>query len=211
MPAKYKEEEILKFLSRAGEVETVKLHEINDTTINPRLQTRTVIVQYKSKQSAKKCKELFHGLEVTRGIHLVVMRETRLEKPVKSIAKEISDLSAVHLNVVALYNMFTEENAKDREYMQDVRGDVEAQCSEYGTITGLAIDEQTRVVRVRYASEQEAIKCKEALDGHVYDGRRMTVELERDPTPAPAPKQPEDDLLSGFLESIAEEEAKFKS
>lgn len=122
----------------------------------------------------------------------MVMRETRLEKPVKSIAKEISDLSAVHLNVVALYNMFTEENAKDRgmrfvctsrpEYMQDVRGDVEAQCSEYGTITGLAIDEQTRVVRVRYASEKEAIKCKEALDGHVYDGRRMTVELERDPT-----------------------------
>lgn len=122
----------------------------------------------------------------------MVMRETRLEKPVQSIAKEISDLSAVRLNVVVLYNMFTEENAKDRgvdilylsrsDYMQDLRGDIEAQCSEYGTITGLAIDEQTRVVRVRYASESEATRCKEALDGHVYDGRRMTVELERDPT-----------------------------
>ena len=122
----------------------------------------------------------------------MVMRETRVEKPVQSIKKEISDLSAVHLNVVALYNMFTEENAKDRSegglwllrsgYMQDMREDIETQCSEYGTITGLAIDEQTRVVRVRYTSESEATKCKEALDGHLFDGRRMTAELERDPT-----------------------------
>lgn len=122
----------------------------------------------------------------------MVMRETRLERPTQSITKEISDLSAVRLNVVALYNMFTEENAKDRsseipcfshsDYMQDMREDIEAQCSEYGTITGLAIDEQTRVVKVRYASEPEATKCKEALDGHLFDGRRMTAELERDST-----------------------------
>ena len=32
--------------------------EINDTTINPRLQTRTILVQYGSKKDAKKCKNL---------------------------------------------------------------------------------------------------------------------------------------------------------
>ncbi|KAK8804679.1 hypothetical protein WA171_006647 [Blastocystis sp. BT1] len=210
MPARYKKEEVLKFLSRAGEVKDFQMLEINDTTINPRLQTRTILVQYGSKKDAKKCKNLFHGLEVTKGIHLVVMRETTMPKQML-LENEMKELATAGLTIVTLLNMFTAENVADREYMQDMREDVEEQCSQYGKITGLAINEQDRTVLIRYSSEAEAVKCKSILDGKLFDGRRITAQLSKDEYAQPVQQtKGDDELLSGFLASIAEEEAKLK-
>ena len=64
--------------------------------------------------------------------------------------------------------------------MQDMREDVEEQCSQYGKITGLAINEQDRTVLIRYSSEAEAVKCKSILDGKLFDGRRITAQLSKD-------------------------------
>lgn len=64
--------------------------------------------------------------------------------------------------------------------MQDMREDVEEQCSQYGRITGLAINEQNFTVLIRYSSEAEAVKCKNVLDGKLFDGRRISVQLSKD-------------------------------
>lgn len=64
--------------------------------------------------------------------------------------------------------------------MQDMREDVEEQCSQYGKITGLAINEQEFTVLIRYSSEAEAVKCKSVLDGKLFDGRRITAQLSKD-------------------------------
>ena len=50
---------------------------------------------------------------MTKGIHLVVMRETAMPKPM-SLENEINDLAASGLTIVTLLNMFTAEKVTDR-------------------------------------------------------------------------------------------------
>lgn len=104
--------------------------------------------------------------------------------------------------------------------MYELREDVEEQCRQYGVMTGIAINEIENSVLVRYSSEEEAMKCYDALNGRLFDGRRIEatvlknefvsasrlVHVQEEPT-----VNEEDLLLNDFLASIAEEEAKFKS
>lgn len=102
-------------------------------------------------------------------------------------SEKVEDPSHV---VATLYNMFVEKHVHDRrssctfllyvEYMQEMREDAEEQCSEYGQITGFAIDEQQKTVMIRYSSALEALRCKNALDGKLFDGRRISVKLSKD-------------------------------
>lgn len=66
------------------------------------------------------------------------------------------------------------------EYMQEMREDVEEQCKEYGEIAGFAIDEKQKTVLVRYSSAREAKRCKDALDGKLFDKRRIVAKLSKD-------------------------------
>ena len=61
-----------------------------------------------------------------------------------------------------------------------MREDAEEQCAEYGQITGFAIDEQQKTVMIRYSTALEALRCKNALDGKLFDGRRISVKLSKD-------------------------------
>ena len=66
------------------------------------------------------------------------------------------------------------------EYMQEMREDAEEQCAEYGKVTGFAIDERQKTVLVRYSLASEAKRCKDALDGKLFDKRRISVKLSKD-------------------------------
>ena len=89
--------------------------------------------------------------------------------------------------------------------MSELREDVEDQCRQYGMMTGIAIDEQQLLVLVRYSTEEEAVTCMKALDGRLFDGRKLAAELAKEEGEKPE----EDALLDDFFASIAEEEAKF--
>ena len=97
-------------------------------------------------------------------------------------------MSTNQLTIVQLKNMFTEENKEDRgnsidihmillDYMFELREDVEDQCRQYGVMTGIAINEVENIVLVRYSSEEEAITCFNALNGRLFDGRRIEAEV----------------------------------
>lgn len=90
--------------------------------------------------------------------------------------------------------------------MSELREDVEDQCRQYGMMTGIAIDEQQLLVLVRYSTEEEAVTCMKALDGRLFDGRKLAAELAKEEKEKPE----EDALLEDFFASIAEEEAKFE-
>lgn len=89
--------------------------------------------------------------------------------------------------------------------MAELREDVESQCKQYGTMTGIAIDEDQCLVLVRYSTEEEAMNCMKGLDGRSFDGRKLSMELAKEE----GKKSEEDELLNDFFASIAEEEAKF--
>lgn len=91
-----------------------------------------------------------------------------------------------------------------------MREDVEQQAKEYGNLTGIAINESEMTVMLRYSDEKEALACISALDGHLFDGRRIQAELLRDESASAERKKAEDAMLSDFLASIAKEEAKHK-
>ena len=64
--------------------------------------------------------------------------------------------------------------------MSELREDVEDQCRQYGMMTGIAIDEQQLLVLVRYSTEEEAVTCMKALDGRLFDGRKLAAELAKE-------------------------------
>ena len=74
--------------------------------------------------------------------------------------------------------------------MSELREDVEDQCRQYGMMTGIAIDEQQLLVLVRYSTEEEAVTCMKALDGRLFDGRKLAAELAKEEK-----EKPEEDLL----------------
>lgn len=103
--------------------------------------------------------------------------------------------------------------------MFELREDVEDQCRQYGVMTGIAINEAENIVLVRYSSEEEAMTCFNALNGRLFDGRRIEAEVLKNESVRllfildgqnPVPGKDEDTLLNDFLASIAEEEAKFR-
>lgn len=63
--------------------------------------------------------------------------------------------------------------------MFELREDVEDQCRQYGVMTGIAINEVTNIVMIRYSSEDEALACFNALNGRLFDGRRIEAEIVR--------------------------------
>ena len=102
--------------------------------------------------------------------------------------------------------------------MFELREDVEDQCRQYGVMTGIAINEAENIVLIRYSSEEEATTCFNALNGRLFDGRRIEAEISKSDVlivikifiQVPTQTENEEDLLNDFLASIAEEEAKFK-
>ena len=85
--------------------------------------------------------------------------------------------------------MFTDANKEDRskyslflwlvDYMFELREDVEDQCRQYGVMTGIAINEAENIVLIRYSSEEEATTCFNALNGRLFDGRRIEAEISK--------------------------------
>ena len=103
------------------------------------------------------------------------------------------------------------------EYMTDLREDVEQQAQEYGTLTGIAVNEMELLVLLRFSNEKEALQCFSSLNGRLFDGRKIQAELTRDESGGSTKKieekekkEEEDALLSEFFASIAAEEEKFK-
>ena len=102
--------------------------------------------------------------------------------------------------------------------MADLREDVEQQAQEYGTLTGIAVNEMELLVLLRFSNEKEALQCFSSLNGRLFDGRKIQAELIRDESGGSTKKkeeeekreEEEDALLSEFLASIAAEEEKFK-
>lgn len=124
---------------------------------------------------------------MSKGIRLSIVKEAPTKLKSHAILSELKDLSSNQLTIVQLKNMFVDENKEDRssyggkslfvDYMFELREDVEEQCRQYGVMTGIAINEVDNIVLVRYSSEEEAMKCYDALNGRLFDGRRIEASV----------------------------------
>lgn len=79
--------------------------------------------------------------------------------------------------VVRLENMLTHEDLANEEEYEDILDDTKEECSQFGQLISVIIPkaDQNGATKVflEYASQEDAAKAVEALEGRTFDGRRV--------------------------------------
>jgi len=91
---------------------------------------------------------------------------------------------ATMTNTLCLMQMVTLDDLKDPEELSDIKNDIATECSNYGTVLDIEIPGLSptgkplpvaKKVFVQFQSEEEATKCKTALQGRCFADRTVVV------------------------------------
>ncbi|KAK4258477.1 hypothetical protein QN277_004920 [Acacia crassicarpa] len=75
-----------------------------------------------------------------------------------------------------LKNMFDPKDEKEPDFDLDIKEDVEAECSKFGTLTHVYIDKNTAgFVYLRFENTQAAINAQRSLHGRWFAGKMITA------------------------------------
>jgi len=104
------------------------------------------------------------------------MMDNIVKNEVRKVAKE-SD-------TICLMQMITLDDLRDPEELSDIKNDIEAECSNYGTVKEIIVPGLSptgnplpgaKKVFVQFSTTEEATKCKSALQGRCFAEKTVVV------------------------------------
>merc|ERR1711964_342858 len=87
-------------------------------------------------------------------------------------------------DTICLMQMITLDDLRDPEELSDIKNDIEAECSNYGTVKEIIVPGLSptgnplpgaKKVFVQFSTTEEATKCKSALQGRCFAEKTVVV------------------------------------
>ena len=109
----------------------------------------------------------------------VWMNENCLADSMMHGASEHSDANDVCVHISQLYDLLIINLDEWPEFFEDMRVDMELECSKFGEVSKLVIDQEclTGSVMVVYTQASHARRCAAVMDGRWFAGQNITARV----------------------------------